>query len=98
MMISMSEKPAETIHHRFKDVDYDIPADLLAIQRRYDQADADCRRLAMNDSEADAYDEARARRLQAVLDKHRHPWMDGGRNHSGDAALKDVARQASADV
>jgi len=93
----MTEPAAPTVRHPHGGVDWEIPVDLLEIQRRFDQADADCARLAEGEDQ-DAYDAARQLRLQQVLALHDHPWlieqMANGRRHQADTALKNLARAA----
>jgi hypothetical protein len=84
---------ADTIRHTYKGVEFDIPEDLLAIQQRYNAADAACIANERREDERETYRAAWDRRTAAVMAKHRHPWMDGGRNHAGDAALRDLAKQ-----
>lgn len=72
--------------------DYDIPDDLLELQRAYDQADARVQEVLYGDREALAA--ARQERLAAVEALHRHPfWETVDNRHSADMALKQAARE-----
>lgn len=94
----MSDPAARTVHHEHDRVEWDIPVDLLEIQRRFDAANAECARLAETD-EHDAYHAARQRRLTEVVALHEHPWLREqqahGRRHQADTAVKHLARAAS---
>jgi hypothetical protein len=93
----VTEPGASTVRHHHGSAEWDIPVDLLEIQRRFDEADALCTRLAQGDDQ-DAYQAARLRRLQEALELHDHPWlieqMAKGRRHQADMALKHLARSA----
>jgi hypothetical protein len=75
-----------------------IPVDLLETQRRFDEANADCARLAETEDH-DAYHAARQRRLAEVLALPEHPWLHEqtarGRRHQTDTALKHLVRSAN---
>ncbi|WP_030506344.1 hypothetical protein [Microbispora rosea] len=74
--------------------DYDIPDDLLALQRAYDQADAKVQELLVGDEHREALAAARQERLAAVEALHRHPfWETVDNRHSADMALKKAARE-----
>jgi hypothetical protein len=94
----MTDPAARTVPHEHGSVHWEIPLDLLEIQRRFDEANADCARLAESDDH-DAYRSAQHRRMTEVLALHEHPWlrehMDRGRRHQADAALKHLARSAN---
>jgi hypothetical protein len=91
----MTDPDARTVRHEYGGVAWEIPVDLLETQRRFDQANADCARLAEDD---DAYRAAQQRRLTEVLALHEHPWLREqqahGRRHQADTALKHLARSA----
>jgi hypothetical protein len=91
----MAEPGASSVRHQHGGAEWEIPVDLLEIQRRFDEADAECTRLAQGDDQ-DAYQAARARRLQEALELHDHPWlieqMAQGRRYQADMALKHLAR------
>lgn len=73
--------------------DYDIPPDLLQLQRAYDQADARVQDLSVGDEHREALKTARAERLHLVEELHRHPfWSSVDNRHSADMALKKAAR------
>lgn len=77
--------------------DYDIPDDLLALQRAYDQADARVQELVDGD-DREALKAARAERLRLVEELHRHPfWSSVDNRHSADMALKKAARSTPAE-
>ncbi|MGH3492021.1 MAG: hypothetical protein ACRDQ1_02140 [Sciscionella sp.] len=86
-----------TVRHPHGGVEWDIPVDLLGIQRRFDEADAECARL-VDGEDRDAYQAARTRRLHEALALHDHPWlleqMAQGRRYQADMALKHLARSA----
>jgi hypothetical protein len=72
--------------------DYDIPDDLLALQRAYDTADARVQELVDGD-DRDGLKAARDERLAAVEALHRHPfWSSVDNRHQADMALKQAAR------
>lgn len=76
--------------------DYDIPDDLLALQRAYDQADARVQELSVGDEHREALAAARQERLAAVEALHRHPfWGTVDNRHSADMALKKAARSTA---
>jgi hypothetical protein len=91
----MSEPGPRTVRHEHGGVEWDVPVDLLEIQRRFDAANADCTRLAES-HERDAYHAAQQRRMAEVAALHEHPWlrqqMAQGRRHQADTALKHLAR------
>lgn len=78
--------------------DYDIPDDLLALQRAYDQADAKVQELSVGDEHREALKDARAERLRLVEEIHRHQfWGTVDNRHSADMALKKAARATAAE-
>jgi hypothetical protein len=91
----MTDSGARTVRHELNGVEWEIPVDLLEIQRRFDEANADCARLADSDDH-DAYRAAQQRRMTEVLALHSHPWlrehMDRGRRYQADTALKHRVR------
>lgn len=93
----MTETGAASVRHQHGGAEWDIPVALLEIQRRFDEANAQCSHLAQGEDQ-DAYHAAQARRLQEVLALHRHPWLIEqtvhGRRHQADSALKHLARSA----
>lgn len=93
----MTVPGAGTVRHEHGSVHWEIPVDLLEIQRHFDQADAECARLA-DSEDRDAYQAARTRRLYEALALHDHPWlleqMAQGRRYQADMALKHLARSA----
>lgn len=94
---SMTDSGARSVSYELNGVEWDIPVDLLEIQRRFDEADADCARLAESDDQ-DAYRAAQQRRMIEVLALHEHPWlrehMDRGQRYQADTALKHLVRRA----
>ncbi len=93
----MSDPAADTVRHEHGGTTWDIPLDLLEIQRRFDAANADCARLAES-GDSDAYHAAQGRRMVEVLALHEHPWlrehMAHRRRHQADTALKHLVRNA----
>jgi hypothetical protein len=87
-----------TISHGFDGSTWDIPADLVRIQRDWDAAEAACAAAAQGD-DTDVLDAARARLQELTLAMYRHPWLDEmqreGRRYAADRALKDLARGAA---
>jgi len=76
--------------------DYDIPDDLLALQRRIDAADARVQELLDGDREQLAA--ARAERLDLIGELDRHTfWKDAGNRFEADMALKRAARSQPAE-
>ncbi len=94
----MTDSGTRTVRHQHGGVEWDIPVDLLEIQRRFDAANADCARLAETD-EHDAYHVAQQRRLTEALALHDHPWLREqqvhGCRHQADTAVKHLARRTS---
>lgn len=83
-----------TLSHIHDGQTWQIPADLIEIQRDFDAANADCHRLA-DSADTSAYQAARRRRMDAVLALHRHPWLNVEHKAvraAADRALKDCAR------
>lgn len=72
-----------------------LPADLIALQRAWDAADAACARLA-DSGDKDAYQAARRHRLDLTDELYGHPWllaqMAGGNRYRADLALKAYVR------
>jgi hypothetical protein len=93
----MSESVEPTVHHEHGGVDWEIPVELLEIQRRFDRVNAECARLARGDDQA-GYHASRRERLETVLALYRHPWMleqtVAQRRHQADLAVKHLARAA----
>jgi hypothetical protein len=93
----MTEPAAPAVRHLHGGVEWEIPVDLLEIQRRFDLANAQCARLAEG-GDQEAYDAARRQRLEQAMALHDHPWlleqMAHGRRHQADMALKHLARAA----
>lgn len=92
----MSTDPDEpTIQHTHGGTRWDIPVSLLEIQRRWDEVEAECTRLALAGDVA-GYKEASGRRLDVTLELYRHPWlieaMVRGRRFQADQAAKSLAR------
>ena len=91
----MTQPAAPAVRHTHGGVEWEIPVDLLEIQRRFDLADAECARLAKDGNQV-TYDAARQQRLQEVLALHRHPWLieqtAQQRRHQADLAVKNLAR------
>lgn len=94
----MTDSDAGTVSYELNGVEWEIPVDLLEIQRRFDEADADCARLAESDDH-DAYRAAQQRRMTEVLALHEHPWlrehMARGRRYQADTALKHLVRSTN---
>lgn len=95
----MSETLSEpSVRHQHAGVEWDIPVTLLEAQRRWDEADAACTRLAA-DGDPVAYDAARALRLEESLALYRHPWLldqqRAGKRYQADLAVKHLARVTS---
>lgn len=93
----MPDPAAGTVRHEHGGTTWDIPLDLLEIQRRFDAANADCVRLAES-SDSDGYHAAQRRRMAEVLALHEHPWlrehMAQRRRYQADMALKHLVRNA----
>lgn len=70
----MSDPAARTVRHEHDGVAWEIPVDLLEVQRRFDTANAECAHLAETD-ERDAYQAAQRRRLTEALALHDHSWL-----------------------
>lgn len=91
----MSDPTARTVRHEHDGITWDIPVDLLEIQRRLDAANADCARLAEGE-DREAYRAAQQRRMTEVLTLHEHPWLREqqahGQRHQADTAVKHLAR------
>lgn len=98
-MVVMTGQPGPLVPYTHGGVEWEIPVDLLEIQRRFDRADAECARLAGGDDPA-AYQAAREQRMEQVLALYRHPWLldqsAARRRHQADQALKGLARSADA--
>jgi hypothetical protein len=90
----MSDSGPRTVRHEHGGVEWDIPIDLLEVQRRFDAANADCAQLA----DSEAYRAVQQRRMAEVVALHEHPWlrqqMAQGRRHQADTAVKHLARSA----
>jgi hypothetical protein len=90
----MSDHEGGTVRHAHSGVEWDILIDLLEWQQRFDEADA----AVTAATEQDALEEARGRRLVAVLEINRHPWLEehrqAGRRFQADTAKKNLARSA----
>ena len=97
-MVVMSEQPNPAARHSHAGADWEIPVDLLEVQRRFDHVNAECARLA-DGGDQDAYQAACRDRMGEVLALYRHPWLLGqagaGRRHQADQALKNLARAAN---
>jgi hypothetical protein len=85
-----------TVRHEHGGVEWEIPVDLLELQRRFDRAEAECARLVGGDQEP--YLAARQERLDVVLALYQHPWLleqaAARRRHQADLAVKHLARAA----
>lgn len=79
---------------------WQIPGDLLELQRAWYAADGACQALALADPvDAEALRAARAHRLDLTDNLVHHPWLlehqAAGRRHQADTALKACARQTA---
>lgn len=73
--------------------DYNIPRGLLAIQRRFLEAEA---RTAEATTPED-FQKAFKDQQQAAIDKHRHPWWETVDNRfKADMALREAVRETAA--
>jgi hypothetical protein len=98
----MSETLSEPfVRHQHAGAEWDIPIALLETQRRWDEADAACTHLAAA-GDPDAYNAARAVRLEESLALYRHPWLleqqQLGKRYQADLAVKHLARATSQDA
>ena len=86
---------AEMISLVLDSVTWEIPVDLVRLQRDWDAANAACSAAAAGDDAA-LLNAARARLLDLTLELHRDPWLAGhqqdGRRYAADRALKRAAR------
>lgn len=91
----MTDTP-QAIEFRHGDRTWHVPSDLLDVQKRWDEADRECSRLA-GELDTTAYNEARGRRLDLTLELYRHPWLVAAQQaqcrYQADLALKACARQ-----
>lgn len=94
----MSGSPEPLVPYSHGGVEWEIPVDLLEIQRRFDRANAQCARLAEGDDTA-AFQAACEQRMEQVLALYGHPWLleqaAARRRHQADQALKGLARAAA---
>ncbi len=88
--------------------DFDIPADLLDLQRAFYAADAECERIGNAlPSSTEIYrgadvdwtllDQARAKRMEILDRLHAHPWFDSledSRRSAARIALRAAARSS----
>ena len=93
----MTETPtADTTPYEHGGVTWDIPNDLIALQQAWDDAHAAVGALVDGD-DTEAFERARARRLDLTDALHDHPWllaaMRDRRRFQADLALKACARQ-----
>lgn len=71
---------------------YDPPKDLIELQRRFFELEATCGRLAQDDPD-DEYEQARAERLDVVMDLYRNEWFSTVEDqYAARQALREAAR------
>lgn len=79
---------------------WQIPESLIATQRAWDAANAECIRLA-DGPDRNAYQDVRVRRLDLTDELYESPWLDEaarrGQRVRADQALKAAAREPKAD-
>jgi hypothetical protein len=87
---------SETITHEHGGRAWEIPADLVALQRESDAAAGAVDTLVDGD-DVEALAQSRARRLDLTDRLYEHPWLreqfNRGCRHQADLALKDCARR-----
>lgn len=86
---------ATTVRFEHGGTVWQIPESLIATQRAWDAANADCIRLA-DGPDRDAYQDARARRLDLTDELYESAWLEDAARHGqrvrADQALKACAR------
>lgn len=85
----------DTVRFEHDGTAWEIPASLVATQRAWDAANAECIRLA-DGPDRDAYQGARVRRLDLTDELYESPWLEEaarrGQRVRADQALKACAR------
>ncbi len=86
----------DTVRFEHGGTAWDIPRDLIDLQRRWDDAHASVETLVEGD-DVEALNAARRRRLDLTDQLVGHPWLlealAAGRRYQADLALKDCARE-----
>lgn len=90
----MGEGDGEMVRFEHDKVVWEIPRDLIELQRSWFAADGACQALASGD-DLEALKSARAHRLELTMALQDHPWLlqalSEGRRHQADMAMKACA-------